>query len=84
MRPGYADIQGLDNLIDFYKNIRRVGSGKHIVNSIFSEDSNWIVLGEFVGIDKHGQNVKVEYCDCFHAQGTKFISRQTFFHVPHI
>ncbi|MFP5392108.1 MAG: nuclear transport factor 2 family protein [Gammaproteobacteria bacterium] len=83
-RPGYPPINGIDDLLDFYKNRRIIKSGQHVVETVCEADSGRAVsaMGSFVGTDRQGKDLRVRFCDVYHLEDGKIRRRETFFDAP--
>ncbi|WKB55704.1 nuclear transport factor 2 family protein [Eleftheria terrae] len=83
-RPGYAPIRGLPELLRFYREVRVIGAGQHVVESVFygPEGGACSATGSFRGVDRQGRALSVRFCDTYFFQDDKIIRRETFFNAP--
>ncbi len=81
-RPGYPRFNGLDELINYYKNDRIISRGKHEIINLVSADNKIVVYGLFKGNSKTGEELELEYSDYFELCENKLNYRKTYFHTP--
>jgi steroid delta-isomerase len=82
-RPGYQPMKGRQQLEDFYRDQRVIGTGVHTVSDVVVEQSRIAVVGEFVGVLKDNTKVTLKFADFFAAsEDGLFCERQSFFFVP--
>lgn len=85
IRPGYAKIEGLDALFQFYAEIREIASGHHQIERVyydFEDVSAVNVIGSFFGLNRRGQQLAVRFCDAYLFSGEKISLRETYFNSP--
>ncbi|MES2938880.1 MAG: nuclear transport factor 2 family protein [Pseudomonadota bacterium] len=84
IRPGYAPIRGLADLLDFYRHRRIVHSGCHVLELLCTDASGQAVsaTGSFTGTDRQGHPLAVRFCDVYRFRGVKIARRETFFNAP--
>ena len=84
VRPGYAPITGIGDLLDFYRNRRIIKSGRHVIESICSSagGDTWVVTGSFTGVDRCGNGLRARFCDVYSVEAGKIRRRETFFDSP--
>jgi uncharacterized protein len=82
-RPGFEKIYGLEDLLNFYSNIRKI-EGKHEIESILIDHDKACVVGNFVGRDKDGNSINQAFSDHYKISNNKIIYRKTFFFKPAI
>ena len=81
-RPGYEAIVGLDNILDFYANVRVIASGKHILTRIVVEDGGGACWGRFVGKHKNGSDLDERFADAYTFESGKIKNRTSYFFRP--
>src|SRR5438105_638319 len=64
-RPGYAPCSGLDQLMHFYKDVRVIGSGKHIIEKIVADGDYAACWGQFMGVKKTGESISERFADVY-------------------
>lgn len=78
-RPGYEPLVGRDALADFYRHVRIISSGAHVVTHLVCGDDSVAVEGKFSGTLKDGSSSEVEFADFFVFAGPVFRTRTTYF-----
>lgn len=81
-RPGYPPIHGIEALTRFYSQERRIASGRHVIGGHYECPSGLIVTGSFSGHLRDGQQVSVEFADCYGFADGLIDRRKTYFYAP--
>jgi ketosteroid isomerase-like protein len=84
LRPGYAPISGLADLVDFYLNRRVIKSGQHVIELICEADKGRAVsaTGSFAGLSHDNRPLSTRFCDVYRFEAGKIRQRETFFSSP--
>lgn len=83
-RPGYDPFIGITKILDYYKNLRLLGSGNHTIEGIISQGSQVAYWGEFLGYSRSGEPVDVQFMDRCLLDAGKILYRTTYFFTPHV
>ncbi len=83
-RPGYPPIRGIDELRDFYENVRVLASGSHDLEHIIVDGEKGVCWGEFSGKKHDGSEVDVRFADVYTFEDKKIKRRRTFFYAPSV
>ena len=78
-RPGFPVISGIEGLLDFYQNRRIIAEGKHMVESIVTDDHRGVAVGVFKGRLKSGAKAEERFADACWFNGGKISHRRTYF-----
>lgn len=78
-RPGYPTLEGMPRLERFYREERRIRSGKHHVENIVSELGVAACWGRFRGADQAGEPLDEQFADTYVVDGGRIVARKTFF-----
>lgn len=82
-RPGYEPIRGRAALEDFYRDVRVIVSGRHSLRSLVCADAEVAVQGDFAGVLRDGDNVRLRFADFFQVTADGLFSRRnTYFFQP--
>lgn len=81
-RPGYAPIDGLDQLRRFYANDRVVGSGRHQIEGVIVEADVACAWGSFSGLSRAGGELNERWCDVYEFVNAQISHRRTHFFRP--
>ncbi|WP_243709764.1 nuclear transport factor 2 family protein [Micromonospora sp. 15K316] len=82
-RPGYQPIVGRDAFERFYRAVRMIREGEHIVDTLLADDAKVAVHGRFHGVLHDGKDVDLRFADFFVVEDDGRISRRdTFFFAP--
>ena len=80
-RPGYAPIEGRDQNLRFYREVRTI-RGEHRFEGFAIEPDAGACWGRFVGITKDGTPVDLQFADCYRFKDGLLWRRKSYFHVP--
>ncbi|MGI9279481.1 MAG: nuclear transport factor 2 family protein [Endozoicomonas sp.] len=83
-RPGYSPLVGKKMVLDFYKNVRIIKTGTHIVKGFTYSDDMLSYHGSFTGESYNGDKLSVDYCDFCNIKNGLLHHRKTFFHVASV
>ncbi|MCF6436723.1 MULTISPECIES: nuclear transport factor 2 family protein [Pseudoalteromonas] len=83
-RPGYSNIEGLEDLENFYKNVRVVRRGLHTINDLVCEGEKLVCIGAFEGENSKGQSLETRFSDVYQLKDGKISHRETYFFKPYI
>ena len=81
-RPGYAPIEGIDELVQFYRERRIIGSGTHQIEHIVADDTCGASWGKIVGTTRDGAEVNERFSDVYELADGKIRSRRSYFYRP--
>src|SRR5436190_6418571 len=81
-RPGYAPLIGLDAVLDFYRRVRVVASGRHHLEQILVDGEQVACWGRFEGRHRNHSPIDERFADVYTLDGKKITSRQTYFFRP--
>jgi len=80
-RPGYARLEGRDQNLHFYREIRSI-RGEHRFDCFAIESTAGAGWGRFVGSRTDGTPVDIEFADCYRFKDGLLWRRKSFFYVP--
>jgi len=83
-RPGYPTIRGVRELLEFYRHTRIVGSGKHQLDQLLTDDTQGFCWGSFVGVSRSGQPIDEVFADWYAFAEHRISRRRSFFFRPAI
>jgi len=83
-RPGYEPIRGLDALLHFYREVRRIGGGRHHVEALVDDEEGAVAMGTFRGVLKDGAEANEPFADAYRFQDGRIAHRRTYFFRPAI
>ena len=78
-RPGFPDICGFDDLVDFYRNRRIIRTGVHNIERIVDAGESAVAIGKFVGTLKDGAPANERLADAYAFRSGKICRRTTYF-----
>jgi steroid Delta-isomerase len=82
-RPGYPPLNGSADLRRFYGGERVIAEGSHRLDTLVVEGGQVAAHGEFSGVLKDGQSVRLRFADFFSVrEDGRFARRDTFFFSP--
>lgn len=83
-RPGYSPLVGKKVVLDFYKNIRIIKTGTHVVKEFIGSDAMLCYHGSFTGESHSGDQLSVDFCDFCNIKDGLLCYRKTFFYTASI
>jgi ketosteroid isomerase-like protein len=83
-RPGYDALIGKDAVMEFYRCVRIVSSGRHMIEQVVSDGAHIACWGSFHGAAKDGRELCVGFADIYGIDGGLIRRRRTFFASPAI
>lgn len=82
-RPGHRTFRGRAALDHFYRADRVIADGRHTLRTAVCDGATVAVQGEFEGVLKTGDNVRLRFADFFSiASDGLFSRRDTYFFTP--
>jgi len=79
-RPGYAPIDGLAALLDFYANVRIVACGEHVLSGITAHETRAACWGVFRGVSVTGKALEERFADIYSIRAGRVVTRTTYFY----
>ncbi|GAA0409450.1 hypothetical protein Acor_36510 [Acrocarpospora corrugata] len=79
-RPGFATIDGVDDLCDFYLKRRPIASGVHDLQSLMGDHHQGFCWGRFHGLSRQGAPLEELFADWFEFKDGRVHRRRTFFY----
>ncbi|MFF8659198.1 nuclear transport factor 2 family protein [Streptomyces huasconensis] len=84
-RPGYPPLRGIGELERFYRKDRVIESGRHSLRDVVTDRELIAVHGDFAGLLKNGEDVRVRFADFFRVAEDGLIRRRdTYFFSPQV
>jgi ketosteroid isomerase-like protein len=83
-RPGYEMIRGLDALLHFYREVRVIAAGKHVLTRVVVDDRSGASWGRFQGTHRNGKALDVRFADCYTFENGKIKTRESYFFEPSV
>ena len=83
-RPGYETMVGLEQMLNYYKLVRVIESGKHDIRTVLSDGIQVAVTGTFYGTVKDCGDVSQDFADFFSVSDGRISARSTYFDSPAI
>lgn len=81
-RPGYALLEGLAALREFYETERVIRAGVHTVCGLIDGGDRIAVEGEFAGTLHDGSEIHLRFSDFLTFRNELIVRRNTYFHSP--
>jgi ketosteroid isomerase-like protein len=81
-RPGFELISGVDELLHFYKELRPISRGKHLIHYTAEEQPIFFSTGTFDGSLRNGSRIDLEFTDIYIFKQRRIHRRKTFFFTP--
>jgi uncharacterized protein len=79
-RPGYTPIEGIDKLIEFYRNTRVIASGEHHIEGRLIQSNQCVCWGRFIGSKRDGSTVDERFADVYTFAENLITKRTTYFY----
>jgi ketosteroid isomerase-like protein len=83
-RPGYEPIQGIEDLLHFYREVRIIGSGAHQLSHIVVDSESGATWGRFTGLHRNGKPLDVRFADVYTFEDGRIKTRVSYFFEPSV
>jgi uncharacterized protein len=83
-RPGYEPIVGLPEIERFYREVRVIGSGRHLVECVVADLGAAACWGTFQGRSRSGAELEEGFADTYRVRDGRITYRRTYFYRPAI
>jgi ketosteroid isomerase-like protein len=77
-RPGFQEFDGLSAIEDFYRQVRDVGNGHHVVEAIVETGHEIAIRGRFEGFFSDGAPLQIRFADFWKFAQGKVIERNSY------
>src|SRR3990172_2041870 len=77
-RPGHRQVQGIDDLMKFYREERRIESGRHELESVVVEGDHAVAIGTFRGQLRDGSPADEMFADAYTFRDGRIWRRRTY------
>ena len=81
-RPGFARLQGLAEVMRFYRQERPIRSGVHSIEDVVESERTACAVGMFDGRLKSGEDLSLRFADHYVFKDGRIAARRTFFYAP--
>ena len=81
-RPGYPPIHGIAAILEFYREVRIVASGRHTIEGIVASDNTVVCWGGFCGVSRVGDALSERFADIYWLADARIVHRRSFFFRP--
>jgi hypothetical protein len=81
-RPGYRQLNGINDLLKFYREERLVESGRHVLEAVLSVGDRAVAIGTFHGALRDGRATDVMFADAYTYKEGVIWRRRTYFFRP--
>lgn len=83
-RPGYPTINGVEELLHFYRHTRVIAGGTHRLESLLTDDKQGFCWGTFDGVSRSGEPLSETFADWYEFEAGRVRRRRSFFFRPAI
>ena len=77
-RPGFEELEGLSAIEDFYRQVRDVGNGRHVVEAAIGTGDEIAIRGRFEGYFRDGAPLQMRFADFWKFAQGKVIERNSY------
>lgn len=81
-RPGYDPLIGRDRVMRFYREERKVASGRHELHGVMQERDRAVCWGQMRGTLRDGSPAEVGFADVYSFEDGKVRTRRSYFYQP--
>jgi len=81
---GHAPMRGRDAIMTYYKNVRPIRKGEHLVESMAAEGANGVCWGRFNATRKDGTEISVPFADVMQFEQNKIRKRRVYYCEPKV
>ena len=79
---GQRPIRGRDAIMNYYKNVRPIRKGEHLIESMAADGNHGICWGRFNATQKDGPEISVLFADIMTFEERKIRKRRVYFCAP--
>jgi ketosteroid isomerase-like protein len=83
-RPGYPLLVGIEEITRFYRDVRIVAQGCHIVQHRLLSAEQGFSRGLFHGVSRAGDPLSAEFAEWYEFADDRILHRRTYFYQPGI
>jgi ketosteroid isomerase-like protein len=81
---GFVPFRGRDAVMNYYRNVRPVAIGEHIIESILADGDSGACWGRFTGKRRDGAEISVWFADIMQFENRKIRRRRVYYCEPKI
>lgn len=78
--PGFPSYRGRAAIMDYYRHVRPIESGRHELEFMVAEGLRVVACGRFTGLKRDGSQVALLFADAVAFDEGLIISRRVYFH----
>jgi ketosteroid isomerase-like protein len=84
--PGGARFEGADAVLDYYRAVRGIESGRHFIEGLLAEVDRAVSWGRFDGVRRDGQPISMNFSDMVRFEDGLILERRVLVEsrVPHV
>jgi ketosteroid isomerase-like protein len=79
---GQRPIRGSDGIMNYYKNVRAIRKGEHLIESMAAEGNNGVCWGRFNATRQDGTEISVLFSDVMQFEQNKIRKRRVYYCEP--
>ena len=79
---GQRPFRGRDGIMNYYRNVRSIRKGEHVIESMAAEGSNGICWGRFNAVSQDGTEISVLFADVMQFEQNKIRKRRVYYCEP--
>jgi ketosteroid isomerase-like protein len=81
---GFVPFRGRDAVMNYYRNVRPVAQGEHIIESMMVDGDSGVCWGRFSGKLRDGEEISVWFADVMQFENRKIRKRRVYYCEPKV
>ena len=79
---GHRPMRGRDAIMTYYKNVRAIRKGEHLIESMAAEGNSGVCWGRFNATRQDGKEISVLFADVMQFEQNKIRKRRVYYCEP--
>ena len=79
---GQPPIRGRDGIMNYYRNVRAIRKGEHLIDSMAAEGDNGVCWGRFNATREDGTEISVLFSDVMQFEQNRIWTRRVYYCEP--
>ena len=81
---GQRPMRGREAIMNYYRNVRAMGKGEHLIESMVAEGDNAVCWGRFNGTRRDRTEISILFSDVMQFEQNKIRKRRVYYCEPKV